>query len=211
MICGCNRKSTQQRFAGLVKLTSEKASYETVKFNISFHDAVFHNEEIAIDLKIENLSNSSIKIIPSNWNFVTHFRKDSYKDSELDYIINPVERLAELRKIRKLNKNRWWARPIGGLLKFSAATLTQGYLEVDQLKAESIQDVAASPFEAVKSIKEGKEAEFWEAVILKPVTIAPGKAINGLIFLEYDIDATDYDLYLSIDNVRVSHRIKQDN
>lgn len=211
LAAGCARKSTQQHFFGLVKLTNEKATYLSEEYRVSFHDAVFYNEEIAVDVKIENLSDEIIEVNPTNWSYLITFRNDSFRDSELDYIIDPVERLENLREIQQFNKNKWWARPIGGLLKFSAAALTANYLEMDETMSDGLRDVISSPAEAGKSIKEGKEVDFWETAILKPSTLKPGESLSGLIFFAYDYNAISYEVFLNLNDKRTIHKIQQDN
>ena len=212
ILTGCARKSTTQQFAGLVELSSAQSTYQHQNFEVSFHNAVFYQGEIAIDVHIQNNSDAAMTIQPGEWSYLVNFSSDfGQADAQLDYLINPTQRVEELKAAHKMRKNRWWSRPIAGLLKFSAAAAAANYLNTENLVSEGAVDVLSTPVEAGQNMKEKKDLNFWKEVILQPATLAPGEAVNGLVFFNHYETAGSYELFFTLGDEPLRHVVQQMN
>ena len=207
---GCARKSNPQYFDQLIRLSSPQSEHESDGLFVYFHNAMFYEDEIAIDVRVTNYTDEEVEVFPMDWNYMINYTRQSYMDAELGYLVNPLTRIDELQKARKSAK-QWWKRPVADLLIYGA-TAGAG----TAMGAEGEMDVPATSEEILPrttdlktSVKVMKETAFWESVILKPTKLAPGESVTGLIFFDYRPDARNYEIFANLGNHKITHVVQQ--
>lgn len=210
----CARKTNPQYFGNLIELTSPQSSYESDGLYVYFHTAMFYGDEIAMDVIVTNYTDEAIEVFPMDWNYLITYPKKTFYDPELHYLVNPVQRLDDYQKTRKSAK-QWWKRPLTDLVITGAGIATGSVIDTnDWINTADWVDEGADNFmnssvEIGQVIKAGKEAAFWESVILKPTILAPGKSVKGLIFFEYVHEAVTYDLFVNLGDHKIKHVVRQ--